>query len=317
MFTNPSVDLTGHLLAARWRPLLLTLATASMAAVIASAACLDGTAAEATTQGVTGAAVGGPPAILLSRQLVEAERLSVGDVVYLSADPSGASPQPFRLAGIYEPTPDPLRVMSTRLEARLHLPDLIALTADSADPLAAETVSTINVALQDPTEVQAFARTLSAKVPGLIILPTARPAEPTGPFAVIERFHLAIAIVTMVGSTMFLLALMVMHADERRETVGILRLIGVPKRRVLIEVFAEGLLIALAGAVFGILLAVVSQGLFNRFFQWRYDTGLVFVRITPWVVWRSLLLAVPLGIGASLVASWALLRRDILTLVSR
>ena len=288
-----------------------------MAAVIALTACLDGTALEATTEGAAGAAAGEPPAILVSRQLVEAERLAVGDVVTLSPDPSGASPQPFRVAGIYEPTPDPLRVMSARLEARLHLPDLIALTADPADPAAAEAVSAINVALQDPTEVQAFARTLSAKVPGLIIQPTARPSDPTGPFAVIERFHLAIAIVTMVGSTMFLLALMVMRADERRETVGILRLIGVPKRRVLLEVFAEGLLIALAGAVFGILLAVVSQGLFNWFFQWRYDTGLVFVRITPWVVWRSLLLAVPLGIGASVVASWALLRRDILTVVNR
>ena len=38
---------------------------------------------------------------------------------------------------------------------------------------------------------------------------------------------------------------------------------------------------------FGLVLALASQGLINRFFQWRYDTALVFVRITPWVVLRS------------------------------
>jgi hypothetical protein len=59
------------------------------------------------------------------------------------------------------------------------------------------------------------------------------------------------------------------------------------------------------------------QGVFNRFFQWRYDTTLIFLRITPSVVWRSLLLAMPLGIAASVVASWTLVRQQILGLVRR
>ena len=122
---------------------------------------------------------------------------------------------------------------------------------------------------------------------------------------------------TLIGSTMFLLALMVMRVEERRETAGVLRLLGVPRWRVILNVFAEGVLIALVGVGFGVVLAVVSEGGFNRFFQWRYDTALVFVRITPAVVWRSVAFAVPLGILASLVASWTLLRRDILALVRR
>jgi len=123
--------------------------------------------------------------------------------------------------------------------------------------------------------------------------------------------------VTVVGSAVFLLALMVMLVDERRGTVGILRLIGFTRRRILIQVLAEGTLIALAGATFGILFALSSQSLFNRFFQWRYDTALVFLRITPHVVAQSLALAVPLGIAASLIASWTLLRRQLLALLRR
>ena len=289
-------------------------------ALLVALALVAGTAAMAVGQGVPATAPvdDDAPPILVSRQLLEAERLGVGDVVRLAADPSGQGARRFRVVGSYEPTPDPLRITAERFETRLHLGDLLALTADRADPLWNETVGTINVALADPADARAFADDLWAKVPGLIVLPTAREAAyAPSPFVVIERFHRAIAIVTLIASTMFLLALMVMRAEERRETIGILRLIGVGRRRALLQVFAEGLLIAVAGALFGIVLATASQGVFNRFFQWRYDTALVFVRITPTVVWRSVALAVPLGILSSLVASWALLRRDILALIRR
>ena len=257
------------------------------------------------------------PGVLVSRHLLEAEALAVGDVVRLSADDTGDEARPFRVVGVYEPTPDPLRITGRRLEARLHLPDLIDLTADPTDPLSAESVTTMNVALVDPADAVAFAQDLDARVPELRMRQTVRPLSPSEPFAVIERFHLAISIVTLIGSTMFLLALMVMRVEERRETAGVLRLIGVPRRRVILNILAEGVLIALAGVVFGVLLAVVSQDGFNRFFQWRYDTPLVFVRITPSVIWRSVAYAVPLGLVAAVVSAWLLLRRDVLTLFRR
>jgi ABC-type antimicrobial peptide transport system permease subunit len=99
--------------------------------------------------------------------------------------------------------------------------------------------------------------------------------------------------------------------------VGTLRLIGFTRRRILIQVLAEGALVATVGAASGILFAMATEGLFNRFFQWRYDTTLIFLRITPTVVWQSMLIAVPLGIAASAIASWTLLRRHLLALVGR
>jgi ABC-type lipoprotein release transport system permease subunit len=260
---------------------------------------------------------GEPPAILVTRQLAEAAHLSVGDVVSLSIEPSGTAPRPFRIAAIYEPTPDPMRLVSKRLEARLHLPDLLALTSHPDDPLASESVTAINVELKDPADATAFARDLSARVPGIVAVPTAKPDDDTGPFAVLERFHEAIAIVTVLGSTAFLLSLMVMRAEERRETVGILRLIGVSRGHILLEVLVEGLLIAMAGAAFGVLFALATQGAVNRFFQWRYDTTLVFVRVTAGIAWRCVVLAIPLGVLAGLVASWTLLRRDVVALLRR
>ena len=259
-----------------------------------------------------------PAPIVVSRQLLRSQGLAVGDVVSLSSDPSGREARRFRIVGAYEPTPDPARLGDAWLEARLHLPDLISLTADPADPQAGEAVQAINVRLVDPGDAEAFARELAARLPGLAVRSTAAPpAGRVDPFVVLERFHLAIAVVTVVASSVFLLALMVMLVDERRETVATLRLIGLRRRRILLQVALEGLVIAVVGAAFGVVLAAALQAGFNRFFQWRYDTALVFVHVTPAIAGRSVLLAVPLGLVASLVSSWGLVRRRGLSVARR
>ena len=73
----------------------------------------------------------------------------------------------------------------------------------------------------------------------------------------------------------------------------------------------------LSCSIFGIVLSLVSEGLINRFFQWRYDTALIFVRVTPEVAAICVAIAVPLGVTATVVASWALLRRNGLRLARR
>jgi hypothetical protein len=196
----------------------------------------------------------------------------------------------------------------------MHLPDLIAMTADPADPASAESLTAINVHLVNPRDADQFSDALTAR-PGIVVRPTTRARDGSDPFAGRAlscrrrgrhrpRQHA------------FLLALMVMR-QERRETIGIIRLIGISQRSILIEVLVEGLLIATAGAAFGILLAIATQGAVNQFFQWRYDTALVFVRVTRSIALQSIAVSVPLGILAGLVGSWTLLRRDVLALVGR
>ena len=258
-----------------------------------------------------------PPDILISRQLANERGLSVGSIVQLATDAAGTGARRFRIAGIYEPTPDPARLGAVPREVRMHLPDLLDVTRTPGVPAGTEYIANINVALADPKDAAAFSRDVNARMPGVIARPSGEAAGSAGPFRVLERFHLAIAIVTIVASTVFLLALTIMLVDERRETVGILRLIGLPARRVLMQVFIEGVIVAGAGAAFGLVLALLSEGLINAFFQWRYDTALIFVRITRDVALTSAGIAIPLGASATVLASWALLRRSGLRLVRR
>jgi putative ABC transport system permease protein len=256
------------------------------------------------------------PAVMVSRQAAEALSLSVGSVVQV-APPDGSRAKDFRVAAIYEPTPDPSRLGNAIHAVRLHLPDLLALTSPPDAPKGAESVDAINIRLAPGTDARAFSRDVNARLPGLSARPTTDAGAQAGPFRVLERFHLAIAIVTIFASTVFLVALTVMLVDERRETVGVLRLIGLPTSRVMVQVLLEGVLVASAGSVFGLALALASEGLINRFFQWRYDTALLFVQVTPSVAATCVLIAIPLGVSATVVASWLLLRRNALRLARR
>jgi putative ABC transport system permease protein len=260
-----------------------------------------------------------PPSVLISRQLLRDAHLAVGDVVLLSADRAGANAARFRIAGVYEPTPDPLKYNVERLEARLHLPDLIGLTANPADPQSAESVTAVNVklvTLARPDDADSFATDVARRSIGLVARPTARATE-GDPFTVLERFHLAIAAVTIAGSTAFLLALMVIRAEERRDMVGMLRLIGISRRSIVVEILVEGVVVAIAGAIFGVLIAAGAQYGINRFFQARYDTPLVFVRVTASIVIRCLVIALPVGVVTGAAAAWTLLRRTPASLIRR
>lgn len=262
------------------------------------------------------AALTATPDVLVSRQLAARAHLQVGDTITLAAEPQGGRTATFRVAGVYEPTPDPMRFTMERIEARLHLPDLIALAADPADPAAVESVGGINVALADPSDASRFASDLASGAPTIAVRPTADARE-GDVFAVLDRFHVAISIVTVAGATAFLLALMVIRAEEQRETIAVLRLVGISQRSLLTSVAVEGLVIAVAGAVFGAALAFATEGLVNRFFQARYDTALVFIHVTPPLALRAVAVAAPLGVAAGLAASWTLLRRNILSLFRR
>lgn len=257
------------------------------------------------------------PQVLLSRQLAAEVQLAVGDTIQLSPNAEGGAPMSFRVAGIYEPVPDPARLGRVPREVRLHLPDLLALTRKPGTIEGTEHVESINVSLVNPADAADFARDVNRQMPGVIARPAAEASGAANLFRVLERFHLAIALVTIVAATVFLLALTIMLVDERRATVGVLRLIGLPVQRILVQVLLEGMLIASVGAVFGLVLAVASEGVINAFFQWRYDTALIFVRITPKVAAMCVAIAVPLGAVATVLASWALLRRNALRLARR
>src|SRR5262249_59492519 len=90
------------------------------------------------------------PDILISRQLAARTHLNVGDIVTVATSPTGGRSSRFRVAGIYEPTPDPMRFTAQRIEARMHLPDLISLAVDPGQPAGGDGADAVNVKPGNP-----------------------------------------------------------------------------------------------------------------------------------------------------------------------
>jgi len=145
--------------------------------------------------------------ILISRQLATEQGLSVGSIVRLAVDATGTGARTFRVAGIYEPTPDPARLGAVPREVRMHLPDLLDVTRPPGVLAGTEYIPNINVALTDPADATAFARDVNARMPGVIARPSSEAAGSAGPFRVLERFNLAIALVTIGRSWTTVLAI--------------------------------------------------------------------------------------------------------------
>ena len=51
--------------------------------------------------------------------------------------------------------------------------------------------------------------------------------------------------------------------------IGMLRLIGVSRRSIVLDILLEGLIVAVLGAAFGVSLAAAAQYGINQFFQAR------------------------------------------------
>ena len=127
-----------------------------------------------------------------------------------------------------------------------------------------------------------------------------------GPFLVLERFTARFAIVTVVASRIFSRDRLMLVATARRRLASsphrVRRAASASVRAKALSSLWQGLL----GSALRVFQAV------QRVLSMRYDTALVFVRITPLIALRSVVLSVPLGVLAVVVSSWTLLRGGML-----
>jgi putative ABC transport system permease protein len=186
-----------------------------------------------------------------------------------------------------------------------HLPQLASLTGREDE------VDRFSVRLVPGADVDSAARRLAPFLPGARVVPTAEVARRSSTtFAVVQRFHRAIGIITLVAGAVFLACIMVLKVQERRGAVAALRLIGVSRRTLFAWILAEAALVSVVGGAIGIGLGEAASALINHHYRSVYHTALVFSRVTPGTIERALVLAVVLGLAAGAGAALHLLSRD-------
>lgn len=250
--------------------------------------------------------------ITIDERLAARATLAVGDTAVL-APSAGARGDTVIIAGITRRSADPSEIARSEFRVRLHLDHLQAITG-SGDRVGRFAVQTRDL----PGAVDSAAARINALAFGFRAYPAAEVAvETSATFRVVNRFHRAIGVITIVASAIFLLCITLLKVDERRRDAGALRLLGISRATIVRAVVLEASLIAVIGSLMGAAFGYVAGWIVNWYYQGVYSTPLKFAIVTPGIVLFATALSLGLGVIAGLLAAQRLVRRAPLELVGR
>lgn len=248
--------------------------------------------------------------IAIDERLAAEAGLGVGDLVVLAPE-AGARGDTVRVAAITRRSADPSEIARSDFRVRAHLDHLQALTG------VGDRVGRFAVMATDAA-VDSTVLAINAAAFGFRAYSSAEVAvESSATFRVVNRFHRAIGVITIVASAIFLLCITLLKVDERRRDVGALRLIGISRRTVVRAVVLEATVVALVGSVMGAALGWAASWVVNWHYQDAYSTPLRFAIVTPGIVLFATALSLALGVVAGALAAQRLVRRAPLDLVGR
>ena len=254
-----------------------------------------------------------PPGIAIDERLAADHGLRVGDRVVVAARPGAAAAgDTATVVAIVRRGADPSEVARSEYRVRMHLGQLqrVAGYGDRVDRFA--------VATRDSASTARVVRAVNAAAFGFRAHRSADVAVGTSrTFQVVERFHRAIGVITVVASAAFLLCILLLKVEERRRDVAALRLMGISRRTVVSALVLEASLVALLGSAIGLAVGWTGTLAINWYYQGVYRTPLAFALVTPTVAAFAVALSLLLGVGAGLLAAVRLARTPPLALFGR
>jgi ABC-type lipoprotein release transport system permease subunit len=255
-----------------------------------------------------------PPTVrglAIDERMAEDLGLHVGDTVRLGARP-GVPTERVTIAAIYQRRADPAEVARRDYKVRLHLDQLQSLL------LLDDRVDRFAVAAQSPALTDSAVAAINHVAFGFRAHRSKDVAVGSSrTFRVVERFHRAIGVITVVASAVFLLCLLLLSVEERRRDIAALRLMGISRATVVRAIVIEAALVALLGSALGAIIGWVGSTLVNSHYQAVYRTPLQFALMTPGILAFATTLSLALGVGAGALAAWRLVRTAPLALMGR
>ena len=265
--------------------------------------------------------------IAIDARMADDLSIGVGSRLGVSASP-GAKPDTVVVAAIFEPLADPAEISRTAYRVRLHLDHLQSITSidDRVDRFAvqvkrAETLgnfaSNESIPVKGALVDSALARVNHVAFGFRAYRSSDIAAKSSRTFLVVERFHRAIGVITVVASAVFLLCLLLLTVEERRRQIAALRLMGISSATIVRGIVLEAALVSLLGSLIGVGIGWAASALVNWHYQEVYRTPLAFALVTPGIVAFAATLSLFLGTIAGGIAAWRLVRQKPLQLLGR
>ena len=110
---------------------------------------------------------------------------------------------------------------------------------------------------------------------------------------------------------------MLLQVQELRRSLGVLRVIGISKRRIYTVVVGETVLLANVGAAAGVGFAVLVSRAVNAYYRHYFDTSLVFSSIEGWHVALAFGVASLVGVTLGSLSTAYLFKSDLNEVLGR
>lgn len=249
--------------------------------------------------------------IAIDARMAEDFGLATGSIVTLSGKP-GERGDSVAVAAVFERKADPAEVARREYRIRTHLDHLQTLLDldDRVDRFA--------VGVADSVPVDSAVARINHVAFGFRAHRSADVAvQSSRTFRVVERFHRAIGLITVVASAVFLLCLLLLSVEERRRDIAALRLMGISQGTIVRSIVIEAAVVSVIGSIIGAGIGWISSLIVNAHFQQVYRTPLLFALLTPEIFAFATLTSLALGIAAGAAAAWRLVRTPPLTLLGR
>lgn len=226
-----------------------------------------------------------------------------GDLVEISATGDFGNAEVFRVKAVFQEKPDPYTVPLKRNAVKMHLSDLERVTGKS------DQLDLISIRLKPGANGPHVAARLNEEAIGFTAVSADEMAVRTSTtFVVVNRFHEAIALITMFAGAIFIFALMVMRVEDQRKHLAILAVTGISRRTILLSLSLESTCFAFFATLLGAILGFFASGIVNAYYRNFYETTLVFSQVTPKILLQAMGISFFLGVIAG-TFSWFRLRR--------
>jgi putative ABC transport system permease protein len=252
-----------------------------------------------------------PPPVVFESSLAHELNIATGDTVRLRL-PGSQEESPFMVTGFHSPPPDPAGISRTSRQAWVPLTELERFSGRD------DRVSRFVLTLEPGADADSLVDALNAAQLGFRAYRSEDVArESSQTFVVISNFHKAISFLSILTGAAFLAAIVLLQVQELRRSLGVLRVIGISKRRIYTVVVGETVLLANIGAAAGCGVALLVSRLVNSYYRSYFDTSLVFSSIEAWHIALAFGVASMVGILLGSLATTYLFKAEINEVLGR
>lgn len=238
--------------------------------------------------------------------------LAVDDTVRLRLPGVESDGDPFVVRGLHSPPPDPASISRSSRQVWMPITDVERFTGRE------DRVSRFVMSLAPGADADSLVDALNSAQLGFRAYRSEDVArESSQTFVVISNFHKAISFLSILTGSAFLAAIVLLQVQELRRSLGVLRVIGISKRRIYTVVVGETVLLANLGAAAGVGLAFVVSRAVNAYYRDYFDTTLVFSSIEGWHVALAFGVASLVGIVLGSLATGYLFKAEINEVLGR